>query len=131
PVPPRADPAPVLQEAAAALESPPEAPVPETTEEAFERSEMPLPTDPKTIFLGGLFGLSFLAACWAAQAVIIPVVMAFFFKVLLQPLIRLLGRWRVPRPLGALIALLLLATALLGLGVALSVPAASWGKTIS
>jgi predicted PurR-regulated permease PerM len=101
------------------------------TEQAMEQSEMPLPTDPKTIFLGGLFGLSFLAACWAAQTILVPVVMAFFLKVLLQPLIRLLAKWRVPRPIGALVALLLLGTVLLGLGIALSVPAASWGKTIS
>ncbi len=100
------------------------------TEQALGQSDMPLPTDPKTIFLGGLFGLAMLAACSVAQAIIVPVVMAIFLKLLLQPLIRLLARWRVPRPLAALAGLFLLATALLGLGVALSVPAASWGKTI-
>ncbi|HVY97906.1 MAG TPA: AI-2E family transporter [Dongiaceae bacterium] len=100
------------------------------TEQALGQSDMPLPTDPKTIFLGGLFGLAVLAACSVAQAIIVPVVMAIFLKLLLQPLIRLLARWRVPRPLAALAGLFLLATALLGLGVALSVPAASWGKTI-
>jgi predicted PurR-regulated permease PerM len=43
----------------------------------------------------------------------------------------LLARVRVPRPIAALLAMLLLAVVLVGLGVALSVPAASWGKTIS
>ena len=98
---------------------------------ALEQSEMPLPTDPKSIFLGGLFTLAVLAACSVAQAIIVPVVMAVFLKLLLQPLIRILTRWRVPRVVAALAGLFLLATALLGLGVALSVPAASWGKTIS
>jgi predicted PurR-regulated permease PerM len=102
-----------------------------TTEQAFQQSDMPLPTDPKTIFLGGLFGLAVIAACSVAQAIVVPVVMAIFLKLLLQPLVRLLTRWRVPRAIAALTGMLLLAVALLGLGVALSVPAASWGKTIS
>jgi predicted PurR-regulated permease PerM len=101
------------------------------TEEALEQSEMPLPTDPKSIFLGGLFGLAILAACSVAQAIIVPVVMAIFLKLLLQPLVKALARLRVPRLLAALAGLLLLGVALLGLGVALSVPAASWGKTLS
>jgi predicted PurR-regulated permease PerM len=101
------------------------------TEEALDRSEMPLPTDPKTIFLGGLFGIAALAACWVAQEIIVPVVMAIFLKLLLQPVVRLLNRLRVPRPLAALAAMFLLALVFLGLGAALSVPAASWGKTIS
>jgi predicted PurR-regulated permease PerM len=118
-------------------ESAAEAPVAEpevpklTSDEAFEQSEMPLPTDPKTIFLGGLFGLATLAACSVAQAIIVPVVMATFLKLLLQPLVRMLTRLRVPRPVAALLGMLLLAVMLLGLGVALSVPAASWGKTVS
>jgi predicted PurR-regulated permease PerM len=101
-----------------------------TTEEAFEQSEMPLPTDPKTIFLGGLFGLAVIAACSFAQAIIVPVVMAVFLKLLLQPLNKALVKLRVPKPIAALAGMFLLGTALLGLGVALSVPAASWGKTI-
>ncbi|MES1152241.1 MAG: AI-2E family transporter, partial [Dongia sp.] len=96
-----------------------------------EQSEMPLPTDPKTIFLGGLFGLAAVTACWVAQPIVVPVVMATFLKLLLQPLVRVLTRWKVPRAIAALASMLLLAVVLLGLGVALSVPAASWGKTVS
>jgi predicted PurR-regulated permease PerM len=106
-------------------------PAEQSTEAALERSEMPLPTDPKTIFLGGLFVLAFLAACSVAQAIMVPVVMALFLKLLMQPFIRFLGRLRVPRPVGAVAALLVIAVALFGLGLALSVPAASWGKTVS
>jgi predicted PurR-regulated permease PerM len=102
-----------------------------TSEEAFEQSAMPLPTDPKTIFLGGLFGLAFLAACSVAQAIIVPVVMAIFLKLLLQPLMRLLTRVRIPRAIAALLSLFALAAVLLGLAVSLSVPATSWGKTLS
>jgi predicted PurR-regulated permease PerM len=92
---------------------------------------MPLPSDPKTIFLGGLFVLAMLAACFVAQPIVVPMVMAFVLKLLLQPLVRVLHRGRMPRPIAAILAMLLLAVALLGLGAALSVPAASWGKTVS
>src|SRR5262245_47027899 len=78
------------------------------TEEALEQSEMPLPTDPKTIFLGGLFGLAVITACSFAQAIIVPVVMATFLKLLLQPLVKALVRLRVPRPLAALAGMFLL-----------------------
>jgi len=101
------------------------------TEVALEQSEMPLPTDPKTIFLGGIFTLAVLIACSLAQAIIVPVVMAIFLKLLLQPLVRALTRLKIPRAISALASMFLLASVLLGLGVALSVPAASWGKTVS
>jgi predicted PurR-regulated permease PerM len=116
---------------AAPGEEPAQPPSGTPTEQALEQSEMPLPTDPKAIFLGGLFGLAVLATCWVAQAIIVPVVMAIFLKLLLQPVVRGLGRLRVPRAIASLAGILLLATVLFGLGVALSVPAASWGKTVS
>jgi hypothetical protein len=44
---------------------------------AKEPEEMPLPSDPKTIFLGGLFVLSFLAAAYVASEIVLPFVFAF------------------------------------------------------
>jgi hypothetical protein len=41
--------------------------------------EMPLPSDPRTFFLGGLFALGFLAALYVASSIILPVVLAFVF----------------------------------------------------
>jgi predicted PurR-regulated permease PerM len=102
----------------------------EATEEAFANAERPLPTDPKTIFLAGLFALAVLVACYVAQPIVVPVVMAFFLKMLLQPMVRLLARCKVPRSVASLLAMLMLAAVLIGLAVALSVPAASWGKAI-
>ena len=93
--------------------------------------EMPLPTDPKTIFLGGLFALAVLAACFVAQTIVVPVVMAYVLKLLLQPLVRTMARWHFPRPIAAIVAMLILAVVLFALGAALSMPAASWGKTLS
>ncbi len=37
--------------------------------EAADETEMPLPSDPKTFFLGGLFGLGVLAALYVASRI--------------------------------------------------------------
>ncbi len=84
---------------------------------------MPLPSDPKTIFLGGLFILALLAALYVAQTMVLPIVIALVLKLLLQPLVRLLERVRVPKAVGALVAVLLLFGVFVGLGAILSGPA--------
>ena len=37
-----------------------------------EPEEMPLPSDPKVIFLGGLFALALLAALYVAAEIVLP-----------------------------------------------------------
>ena len=91
---------------------------------------MPLPSNPQTFFLGGVFALSSLAALYVASSIILPVVLAFVLNLLLQPAVRLLERLRLPRAIGALVAVLLIIGALVGLVAALSVPAASWAKRL-
>lgn len=103
----------------------------ESTAEALENAEKPLPTDPKTIYLGGLFVLAMLVACYFAQAVVVPLVMAVVLKMMLQPLVRVLMRLRLPRAVGALAAMLVLAAVLVSLGLLLSMPAASLGEAIT
>jgi predicted PurR-regulated permease PerM len=88
--------------------------------------EMPLPTEPRTIFLGGLFLLAVLAALYVAAPIILPVVLAIVLKLLLQPLVRLLDRVGVPHALGALVAILILVVALAGIISGVAGPAASW-----
>ena len=90
---------------------------------AEEREDMPLPHDPKTVFLGGLFLLATLAALYVARDVILPVAIALVLKLLLQPLVRQLERFQVPKALGALVCLLLLLGVIAGLGTILSNPA--------
>jgi predicted PurR-regulated permease PerM len=92
--------------------------------------EMPLPSDPQTFFLGGIFALSGLAALYIASSIILPVVLAFVLNLLLQPAVRLLERLHLPRVIGALVAILLIIGALVGLVAVLSVPAASWAKRL-
>ncbi len=98
--------------------------------EAVEETEMPLPSDPRTFFLGGLFALGVLAALYVASSVILPVVFALVLNLLLQPGVRLLGRLHLPRAVGALLAVLLVIGAIVGLVAALSVPAATWAERL-
>src|SRR6478752_3902829 len=98
--------------------------------EAADEPEMPLPSDPRTFFLGGLFGLGVLAALYVASSIILPVVLAMVLNLLLQPAVRLLGRVHVPRAVGALLTVFLVIGALVGLVAALSVPAATWAERL-
>jgi hypothetical protein len=59
---------------------------------AEEPEDMPLPSDPKVIFLGGLFILAFLAAAYVASDIVLPLVFAIILKLLLQPASRMLER---------------------------------------
>ena len=63
--------------------------------------EMPLPSDPKITFLGGLFILALLAAAYVASEIVLPLVFAIILKLLLQPALRILGRLHIPRILAA------------------------------
>jgi predicted PurR-regulated permease PerM len=93
-------------------------------------TDMPLPSDPRTFFLGGLFALSILVVSYVASSIILPVVLAFVLKLLLQPVVRLLERAHVPRALGALLPILLVVGVLVGLVAALSGPAATWAEKL-
>lgn len=98
--------------------------------EAADDIEMPLPSNPQTFFLGSLLTLAVLAAVYVASSIILPVVLAFVLQLILQPAVRLLERVRVPRAVGALLAILLVMGALVGLVAALSVPAATWAEKL-
>jgi predicted PurR-regulated permease PerM len=88
--------------------------------------EMPSARDARTIFLGILCLIAVLACLYVAQDIVVPVVLALVLKLLLQPLVSLLERLHVPRPGGALIALAVLLSVFVGLGMLLSSPAAQW-----
>jgi predicted PurR-regulated permease PerM len=87
---------------------------------------MPPVRDARTIFLGILCLIAVLACLYVAQDIVVPVVLALVLKLLLQPLVSLLERLHVPRPAGALIALAVLLSVFVGLGMLLSSPAAQW-----
>ena len=97
---------------------------------AEEPEEMPLPSDPKVIFLGGLFVLAMLATAYVASEIVLPLVFAIVLKLLLQPALRILERLHVPRILGALLLIVALFGTIVGLGTAISGPAGTWAAKL-
>ena len=95
-----------------------------------DEAEMPLPSDPRTFFLGGIFALGVFAALYVAGAIILPVVLALVLNLLLQPAVHLLERMHLPRTVGALFAIILAIGVLVGLVAALSVPATTWANRL-
>ena len=108
----------------------PEAEAPSVSQPIEEVEEMPLPQDPKLVFLGGLFIMALLACAYVARSVILPIVLAFLLKLLLQPVMRVFERIRVPRVIASLVVVALVLALLGGVGELLSGPAASWGKRL-
>jgi predicted PurR-regulated permease PerM len=88
--------------------------------------DLPLPSDPKTIFLGGLFVIAVLVTCNLARDIVLPIVCALVLKLLLQPAVRGLERLWMPRPLAAFLSVALLVGLLGAFGTMISGPAASW-----
>jgi predicted PurR-regulated permease PerM len=91
---------------------------------------LPLPSDPKVIFLGGLFVLAMLAAAYLASEIVLPFVFAIVLKLLLQPALRVLERLHLPRILAALLLILALFGTIVGLGTAISRPARTWAAKL-
>ena len=92
--------------------------------------DLPLPSDPKTIFLGGLFVLALLATAYVVSEIVLPLVFATVLKLLLQPALRALERLRIPRILAALLLILALIGMIVGLGTAISGPARTWAAKL-
>jgi len=101
---------------------------PPTDIEARELPDFPVPADIKTVFQGGLFLLALLAACYVAGEIILPIVLAFVLKLVLQPAMRLFEHLHLPRVIASLAIILVLFGGFVGLGTALSGPAASWAQ---
>ena len=97
---------------------------------AAEEDDLPIPSDIKTVFLGGLFLLGMLAACYVAAEIVLPIVLAFVLSLVLQPAMRALERVYLPRGIAAMLVILLLFGTLGGLGTALSGPAANWAQKL-
>jgi predicted PurR-regulated permease PerM len=97
---------------------------------AEELEDMPLPSDPKVIFLGGLFILALLATAYVASEIVLPLVFAIILNLLLQPALRILARLHVPRTLAAVLLILALFGTIVGLGTAISGPARTWAAKL-
>ena len=81
---------------------PPLAAAPAATAAADE-DDLPIPSDIKAVFLGGLFVLAMLAACYVTAEIVLPIVLAFVLNLVLQPAMRQLERLHLPRGRAALL----------------------------
>ena len=95
-----------------------------------DEADLPVPSDIKAVFLGGLFLLALLAACYVAAEIVLPIVLAFVLSLVLQPAMRMLERLHLPRGIAAMLMILVVFGTLGGLGAALSVPATSWAQKL-
>ena len=82
------------------------------------------------VFQGGSFLLLLLGACYFAAEIVLPIVLAFVLMLVLQPAMRFLERWHLPRGIAALALILMLFGAVAGLGAALSGPAGEWAQKL-
>ena len=89
-------------------------------------ADMPLPSDAKTFFLGGIFVLLILTAAYVASEIVLPMIFAVMLNLLMQPALRALQRLRTPRALGALVLILVVIATIVGLGAAVIGPAEAW-----
>lgn len=86
----------------------------------------PLPSDPKVVLQTVMLFIAIMAVCYFASAIILPIVLAFVLKMLLQPGMRAFDRLRIPRSIGALLLIIGVFAVIVALGAAMSGPAADW-----
>jgi predicted PurR-regulated permease PerM len=91
-----------------------------------ERKELPLPKDLKALVLIGIFGLMVFYALHVTGEIVVPIIIAFLLKMVLQPAMETLVEIHVPRFLAALLIVVVLLGSLSGLAFMLSGPAATW-----
>jgi predicted PurR-regulated permease PerM len=99
-----------------------------TDTEAEELPDLPGSSDIPSMFQAGQFLLMLLAACYLAGEIILPVILALVLNLVLQPVMRLLEKLHFPRTLAALAIVIVVFGSAVGLGTALSGPAASWAE---
>jgi predicted PurR-regulated permease PerM len=90
------------------------------------RPKMPVVPGARTVFQGILCCIAVLACLYVAQDIVLPVVLALVLELLLQPLVSFLESLHLARPAGAVIALAVLLSVFVGLGMLLSSPTAQW-----
>src|SRR5882724_12516706 len=114
------------------LASPPATPDPERTAEtpdlAGENQSSAL--NVTNVFLGGLFMLAALTACYFAAPIILPIVVAFVLMLVFQPVMRMLGQLCIPRGVAATLIILIFFGALAGIVTMLAGPAADWAQKL-
>ena len=80
----------------------------------------------QTVFLGGIFLFCLLGACYVAANILLPIFLALLMKFVLHPLVRGGQRWRIPSGVSSVLIIVVLLTAFVGLGSAVSEPVGKW-----
>jgi predicted PurR-regulated permease PerM len=78
----------------------------------------------------GFYVFALLTICYMAAEIILPTVLAFVLMLLFRPVMRFFDRLRLPRTIAASVIIMLLFASFVGLGAALSGPAASWAEKL-
>ena len=82
--------------------------------------------DVRSFALTGLFILAATYTLYAARDLFIPIVLAALFKVLLEPIVRFLGRAHIKRPIAAAMVMLLVVGSIVTALLLLREPAMDW-----
>lgn len=82
--------------------------------------------DTQSAALVGIFGLLFFWMLYFARDILVPVTFAFVLNLLLQPAARWLIRLGIPKPIAALLTLLIFLGLLFLFGVSLAGPLSAW-----
>lgn len=99
---------------------------PETPQPAAEETPTLAVVDPTFVVLACLLLIAALAVLYVAKAIILPVILAFVLKLLLNPALRFLERWSVPRIVAAFLLIVAVTASIVGLVAALAGPAGDW-----
>ncbi len=97
------------------------------SQEAQERqAEMPLPHNLQSLLLMGIFALLLLITLYFTGEVVLPIIFAIILYLVLQPVMRVAARLRIPKAIAALLIILVFFGGVGALGFTLSEPAAHW-----
>lgn len=102
----------------------------QSPDDHLNKPDMPLPDDASIVYQGGLFILALFACLYLAKEVALPLVLAFFLKLLVQPGMKLMKRLHVPRLIAALLAVAMLLGIIFVLVELLSSPASEWAHRL-
>lgn len=91
-----------------------------------KRAEMPLPRDLRSFLLTAIFTLLVFCVLYFTGEIVVPIVFAFMLNFLLQPAMRGLMRFHVPKVVAGLLIISVFIGGLIALGFTLSSPAAEW-----
>src|SRR5690606_11340514 len=101
---------------------------PEPAEAAVPGSTAPLPR--ASLSLRILAALAMVYTLWAAQDLVLPILLAMFFALVGNPIIRVLRRLWIPRPLAAVLLVLAGIAGVAMLGRQLVEPAMAWVEQV-